>query len=92
MESSLILLLALVASIAGNVILPIYLTRLHQDEKRELHNRLMARDYPEFKMAADYDIELQRKKAMIEKESKEGKKKVKETPAETHMRKAADQF
>lgn len=68
--------ITLILSILGNVFMPYFLTKLHQKEKKDLHNRLMSRDYPDYKMAQDYDLELRRKEAEIEHEVK--KKKFKE--------------
>lgn len=93
MQTALILLVfAVIASIAGNVIIVYFLTKFHQDEKRELHNRLMSRDYPEFKMAQDYDLELKRKEREIEVEGKERLKEEKMTKEELHRRNLARQF
>lgn len=92
MTELIILATVLALSIAGNVVLPIVLTKLHQDEKVELHNRLMARDFPEFKMSQDYDLELERKRAQIEKEGKEKKKEAKMTEQEARRRSIAANF
>lgn len=87
-----LLVVALMMSIVGNVILAIILTRLHQEEKKELHDRLMARDYPEYKMSKDYELELKRKEQQIEREGKESLKAEKMTKEDLHRRNMAKQF
>lgn len=90
---TILLVIALIISIASNVFITYFLTKLHQEEKKELHNRLMARDYPEFKMAQDYDLELKRKEGQIEKEVNGKKdKSEKMTKEEFHKKKLAAQF
>lgn len=39
---------ALIASIVANLVIPLVLTYLHQKEKRDLHNRLMAKSPDEY--------------------------------------------
>jgi len=52
----------LALSIVGNGLLAYFLTKVHTEEKKELHDRLMARDYPEFMEGKDFQIELDKKK------------------------------
>lgn len=84
--------IALILSIFGNVAMPYFLTKVHQKEKKDLHNRLMARDYPEFKMAQDYDLDLRRKEVEINHSAKKKMKPEKLTPAEQHRKKLAAQL
>ena len=70
------LFIALILSIASNVALNLFLSNLHQKEKKELHDRLMSRDYPEYKQgqAVDHEIKLaedKQKEKMSKKFSKE---------------------
>ncbi|HEC60720.1 hypothetical protein LCGC14_0831460 [marine sediment metagenome] len=43
-----ILLIALLGSLGLCGFIVFYLTNKHQEEKRDLHNRLMSREYPEY--------------------------------------------
>lgn len=43
-----ILGIALLASLALNGFILLVLTKNHQEEKKDLHNRLMSREYPEY--------------------------------------------
>ena len=42
-----------------------FLTKEHAKEKAQLHNRLMARDYPEFMEGKDFQLELDKKEKEI---------------------------
>jgi len=50
METAALIILAIVAlgSLGLCGFLVYYLTNKHQEEKRDLHNRLMSREYPEY--------------------------------------------
>lgn len=50
MELAVIIILgiALLASLGLNGFILIILTTKHQEEKKDLHNRLMSRDYPDY--------------------------------------------
>ena len=67
---TIILGVCLLAAIASNFLTPIFLTKEHAKEKAQLHDRLMARDYPEFMQGKDYDLELDRKKKEIDEKPK----------------------
>lgn len=43
-----ILAFCLLISILSNVAITYFLTKFHQDEKRDLHDRLMSREYQEY--------------------------------------------
>jgi len=66
MMTTIILGICLIISIASNFLLSYFLTKEHAKEKAQLHDRLMARDYPEFMQGKDYDLELEAKKKEIE--------------------------
>ena len=83
--------ICLILSIISNGFLAYFLTKLHADEKKQLHDRLMARDYPEFMQGKDYELELQRKKQEIENEKKPTREKG-FTEAEIKDREAAKNF
>ena len=83
--------IALILSILSHAFTVLLLTRLHQNEKKELHDRIMSRDYPEYMQGKDYELELQRKKQEIEKEKKPIKEKGL-TEAQIEDRKAAKEF
>lgn len=92
-SASWILGICLILSIAGNVFLPYFLTKLHQLEKKQLHDRLMARDYPEFMQGKDYELELKRKEQEIDNEKKPIKEKgLGLSKAEIEDRKVAEEF
>ncbi len=66
MDGSIIVLgICLIVSIAGNGFLAYFLTKAHAEEKKELHDRLMARDYPEFMQGKDFSLELDKKEKEI---------------------------
>lgn len=65
MTMQIILGICLLASIAGNFLLAYFLTKEHAKEKAQLHDRLMARDYPEFMQGKDFQVELDKKKEEI---------------------------
>lgn len=62
---TIILGICLIVSIAGNSFLAYFLTKAHAEEKKQLHDRLMARDYPEFMQGKDFELELDRKEKEI---------------------------
>lgn len=55
----------LALSIIGSGLLAYFLTKAHAEEKKQLHDRLMARDYPEFMQGKDFELELDRKEKEI---------------------------
>jgi len=65
MMTTIILGICLILSIASNFLLAYFLTKEHAKEKAALHDRLMARDYPEFMQGKDYQLELDRKEQEI---------------------------
>ena len=48
-----------------------FLTKEHSKEKAQLHDRLMARDYPEFMEGKDFQMELDKKKEEMKKNEPE---------------------
>ena len=67
MSANIFLGIALILSIIGNGFLAYFLTKLHIAEKKELHDRIMARDYPEYMQGKDFELELERKEKEINK-------------------------
>ncbi len=79
MTSTIILGVCLILSITSNFLLAYFLTKEHSKEKAQLHDRLMARDYPEFMEGKDFQVELDKKKEEMKKGEPE---KPKLSPAE----------
>lgn len=73
MELAVIIILgvALLASLGLCGFVIFYLTKKHQEEKRDLHNRLMSREYPEY-------LQGEHTQQVIRSEEEEAKNKPKE--------------
>lgn len=89
MTATIILGVCLVLSIASNFFLAYFLTKEHANEKKELHDRLMARDYPEFMQGKDFQLELDKKEKDI---NTKVKKEPRLSPEEYANKVAAEQF
>lgn len=69
---------------------------MHQREKRDLHNRLMSREYPEYihyETTHKAQVEAEKKRLeKLEKEAKEKARRIKNNPAIEAAEKAASQL
>lgn len=68
MTAQIILGICLLAAIAGMVFGFYFITKAHAEEKKDLHDRLMARDYGELMQGKDFQLELDRKEKEINTE------------------------
>ena len=71
MTATIILGICLLVAIVSLPLGFFFLTKAHIEEKKELHDRLMARDYPEFMEGKDFQIELDKKKDEVRKKDPE---------------------
>ncbi len=81
--------ICLILSIVANVVIAYFLTKFHQQEKKDLHDRLMSREYPEYLHGQHLAQELELER---EKEQKRPKKEEVLSKDFIKHKKRAEQF
>ena len=84
MATTIILGICLIVAIICIPLVAYFLTKEHAKEKAALHDRLMARDYPEFMQGKDFQLELDRKEQEINEKVKVEKPKLSKIDQANH--------